>query len=194
MKVKSSDVHRKHSKPFWWTVYFMRTCWFMWAHLLREGAGLESGRLLRRVQQVSAVSGGLPFLPGRHPLPGAGGRGSAAHPHLLPGSVHPAGRGLHVWSLPLQEKQGEHRNNFCPVNILTANRIKPKQRADTIRSLSQKIKHFVFLWRVLISFCFNSWSWALWLQTSEFLCNMFVVWAEEGWRLSLTWLIHRPLC
>ncbi len=49
----------------------------------------------------------LPLLPGRHPLPGAGGWRSAARCGLLPGSVHGAGPCWHGGGLPLQEEQGE---------------------------------------------------------------------------------------
>ena len=56
---------------------------------------------------MPAVPRGLPLLPGRHPLSGAGGRRPAARCGLLPGSVYGAGPGQHGGDLPLQEEQGE---------------------------------------------------------------------------------------
>lgn len=56
---------------------------------------------------MPAVPRGLPLLPGRHTLPGAGGRRSAAHCGLPPGSVYGAGPGPHGGGVSLQEEQGE---------------------------------------------------------------------------------------
>lgn len=56
---------------------------------------------------MPAVPRGLPLLPGRHPLHGAGSRRPVALRGVLPGPVHAAGPGLHGGGVPLQEEQGE---------------------------------------------------------------------------------------
>lgn len=54
---------------------------------------------------------GLPLLPGRHALHGAGRQRPADRRGVLPGSVHGAGPGQHGGGVPLQEEQGEGGGN-----------------------------------------------------------------------------------
>lgn len=56
---------------------------------------------------MPAVPRGLPLLPGRHALHGAGRQRPAARRGVLPGPVHGAGPGQHGGGVPLQEEQGE---------------------------------------------------------------------------------------
>lgn len=110
-------LNRKHLWESWWAGAQGCSSPLNITHpIFSKGAEPGQRRDVGRIGQVPSLPRGLPLLPGRHALPGPGGRSSAAGRGLLPGPVHATGPEQHGAGLPLQEKQGGRHNPallFC---------------------------------------------------------------------------------